>query len=55
MSDDPKKETWPLAAPCEYCGEPVWDHSPSELRSCVTDLEVRQQEADALAWWRSQQ
>jgi hypothetical protein len=21
MSDDPKKETWPLAAPCEYCGE----------------------------------
>lgn len=41
MSETPA-ESYPLAAPCEYCGDPVWDHSPSELRSCVIDLEARE-------------
>lgn len=48
-------ERYPLAAPCEYCGDPVWDHSPSELASCVLDLDIRRHEAEALEWWKSQQ
>ena len=42
-------------AACEYCGDPLHEHTPSELKSCVTDLEQQQYEHDALAWWRSQQ
>lgn len=30
----------PLDLSCEYCGDPVRDHSPSELKSCVADLEA---------------
>lgn len=65
-------ETYPLDRPCEYCGDRIVDHTPSELKSCVLDLEARalglevradevlnfpywEQDADALAWWRSQQ
>lgn len=51
----PEVEWYPLAAPCEYCGDPVWDHSPSELASCVLDLDMRRHEAEALEWWKSQQ
>lgn len=43
------------ACPCEYCGDRIDDHTPSELRSCAADIEAREQEAEALAWWRSQQ
>jgi len=42
-------------AACEYCGEPLHEHAPSELKSCAADLEQRAFEYDALMWWRSQQ
>jgi hypothetical protein len=41
--------------PCEFCGAAVRDHTPSELKSCVIDLEQAEQQREALDWWRSQQ
>lgn len=51
-----ERREWSLGElPCEYCGERVDEHSPTELRSCLDDIQASEQEAEALAWWRSQQ
>lgn len=40
---------------CRYCGQFRDQHVDQEWRSCQDDLRLREDEADALAWWRSQQ
>lgn len=29
------------SGPCDYCGDPITDHTPSELKSCATDVRMR--------------
>lgn len=40
---------------CDYCGEFRDQHTDNEWRSCLIDIAHRDEQADALAWWRSQQ
>jgi hypothetical protein len=42
-------------AVCGYCGQFYDQHNWHEWLSCQTDIEHAEQEADALAWWKSQQ
>lgn len=40
---------------CGYCGQFRDHHNWHEWESCQAEIEHAQQQADALAWWRSQQ